>query len=56
MPMYDLLEFGENYSTTSGCVRNYYTDETDDVDDDASDGMSFRFKTKTTGKTPAQPE
>ena len=31
---------------------NYYQDETDDVGDNASDGQSFKFKTKIVGNTP----
>ena len=38
MPMYNLLEYSQNYSTTSENLWNYYRDETDDVDDNASDG------------------
>ena len=31
---------------TSGRLWNYYREETDDVDDNASDGKSFEYKTK----------
>ena len=27
MPMYNLLEYSDNYSITSGCLWNYYRDE-----------------------------
>ena len=27
MPMYNLLEYSDNYSMTSGCLWNYYRDE-----------------------------
>ena len=40
---------------TSGSLWNYYRDETDDVDDNASDGKLFRYKTKIVGKTPRRP-
>ena len=33
MAMYNLLEYGKNYSMTSGSLSNYYRDE---VNDDAS--------------------
>ena len=46
MPMYNLLEYSQNFSMTSENVWNYYRDETDDVDDNASDGKSFKYKTK----------
>ena len=58
MPMYNLLEYSQNYSMTSGSLYNYHTDETDDVNDNSLDGKSFRYKTKIVGKTPrksAQP-
>ena len=38
IPMYNLLEYSQNYSMTSGSLRNYYREEIDDVDDSASDG------------------
>ena len=46
MPMYNLIEYCDNYSMTSGTLWNYYRDEVDDVDDNASDGKSFMYKTK----------
>ena len=27
MPMYNLIEYGDNYSKTSGCLWQYYRDE-----------------------------
>ena len=53
MPMYNLLEY-KSYFITSRSWWNYYRDEIDDVDDNASDGRSFEYKTKIVGKTPAQ--
>ena len=31
MPVYNLLEYGRNYSMTSESLWNYYKDEIDDV-------------------------
>ena len=56
MPMYNLLEYSQHYSMTSGSLWNYYRDEIDDVHDNASDGKSFKNKTKTVIKTPERPE
>ena len=55
MPMYNLLEYSQNYSMTSGSLWNYYGDEIDDVDDNASDCKSFEYKTKIVGNTPERP-
>ena len=55
MPMYNLLEYSQNYSMASGSLWNYYTDETDDVDDNASDGKSCKYKKKV-GETPRRSE
>ena len=38
MPMYDLLEYSQNYSMTSRSLYNYYKGEIDDINDNASDG------------------
>ena len=46
MPMYNLLECSQNYSTALGSLWNYYRDEIDDVDDNASDGKSCKYKKK----------
>ena len=56
MPMYNLLEYSQNYSMTSGRLWNYYGDEIDDVEDNASDGKSFHYKTKIVGKIPRKPD
>ena len=50
MPMYNLLEYSQNYSVTSGSLGNYYRDEIDDVDANSSEGKSFKYKTKIVGK------
>ena len=55
MPMYNLLEYSQNYSMTSGSLWNYYRDEIDDADDNASVGGSFKYKTKIIRKTEARP-
>ena len=56
MPMYNLLKYSQNYSMTSGSLWNYYSDENDDVNGNASDSKSFVYKTKIVGKTPQSPE
>ena len=55
MLMYNLLEYSQNYSMTSGRLWNYYGEEIDDVEDNASDSKSFKHKTKIVGKTPERP-
>ena len=39
---------------TSGSLRSYYTDETDGVNDNASDSPSYKYKTRITRKTEAR--
>ena len=46
MPMYNLLEQSQNFSVTSGSLSDYYRDEIDDVNNNASNGKSFNYKTK----------
>ena len=63
MPMYNLLEYSDNYSMTSGSLWNYYRDE---INDDANENnaarnkinnnktitsKSFEYKTKLLGRT-----
>ena len=50
MPMYNLIEYSDNYSTTSGSLWQYYRDEPNDI---LADSESFKYKVKITGKTPA---
>ena len=50
MPMYDLIEYSDNYSKTSGSLCQYYRDE---PNDNLADSESFISKIKITGKTPA---
>ena len=64
MSMYNLLEYNDNYSMTSGSLWNYYRNE---VNDDANKivanyrinnnkttiSRSFEYKTKVIKRTPA---
>ena len=49
MPMYNLIEYSNNYSKTSGSLWQYYKD---DPNDNLTDSESFKSKVKITGKTP----
>ena len=50
MPMYNLIEYSDNYSKTSGSLWQYYKDE---PNDNLADSESFKSKIKITGNTPA---
>ena len=50
MPIYNLIEYSDNYSKTSGSLWQYYKD---DPNDNLTDSESFKSKVKITGKTPA---
>ena len=50
MPMYNLIEFDESYSKTSGNLQQYYRDN---PSDNIIESKSFKFKINITGKTPA---
>ena len=50
MPLYNLLEYSDNYARTSVSFWQYYRDE---PNDNLADYESFKSKLKTTGKTPA---
>ena len=63
MPMYNLLEYSENYSMALGSLWNYYRDDIND-DENETDRLrnrlnsnktirskSFEYKTKLTGST-----
>lgn len=52
MPKHKVLEYKFNYSPTSESLWNHYKDERYDVDDDASDGKSFKHRRKITEKKP----
>ena len=50
MPMYNLIEYSNNYSKTSGSLWQYYKDE---PNGNLADSKSFKSKVKMTGSTPA---
>ena len=50
MPMYNLIEYSDNYSKTSGSLWQYYKD---DPNDNIKQSESFKSKIKITGKTSA---
>ena len=49
MPMYNLIEYSDNYSKISGSLWQYYKD---DPNDNLTDSESFKSKVKITGRTP----
>ena len=49
LPMYNLTEYSDNYSKTSGSLWQYYND---DPNDNLTDSESFKSKVKITGNTP----
>ena len=62
MPIYNLLEYSENYSLTSGSLWSYYSDEVNDSadvnennfrikDNKTTTSKSFEYKTKIIGST-----
>ena len=53
MPMYNLIEYGDNYSDTSGSLWGFKIDE---IDNDANvtnddNAPSFKYKASTIGNT-----
>ena len=50
MPMYNLIEYSDNYSKTSGSLWQYYKDE---PNDNLADFESFKSKVKVTVSTSA---
>ena len=48
--MYNMIEYSNNYSKTSGRLWQYYKD---DPNNNITQSESFKFKIKITGKTPA---
>ena len=50
IPMYNLIEYSDNYSKTSGSWWQYYKDEPNDY---LTDSESFKSKIRITGSTPA---
>ena len=49
MPMYNLIEYSDNYSKTSGSLWQHYKD---DPNDNLVSSESFKYKVNITGKTP----
>ena len=49
MPMYNLIEYSDNYAKMSGSLSQYYRDE---PNDNLADYESFKSKIKITGRTP----
>ena len=47
MPLYNLLEYSDNYAKTSGSLWQYYGDESND---NLADSESFKSKIEITGK------
>ena len=43
MPIYNLIEYSDNYSKTSGSLLQYYKD---DLNDNIENSESFKFKIK----------
>ena len=50
MPMYNVIEYSDNYSKTSRSLCQCYRDR---PNDNLADSESFKSKIKITGKTPA---
>ena len=50
MPMYNLIEYNDNYVKTSGSLWQYFRDESDE---NLADSESFKSKVKITVKTPS---
>ena len=49
IPMYNLIEYSDNYAKTTGSLWQYFRNESDD---DLESSESFKSKIKITGKTP----
>ena len=49
MPMYNLIEYSNNYSKTSASLWQYYKD---DPNDNMTQSESFKSKMRITGKNP----
>ena len=48
MPMYNLLEYSDNYSMTSVSLWNYYRDEVNDDANENNAAGNYRINNKTT--------
>ena len=52
MPMYNLIEYSDNYSDTSGSLWNFKRDEIEgDVDLTINNASSFKYKANLIGNT-----
>ena len=58
MPMYNLIEYSENYRKTAGSLYNYYRDElsdgtnnNDNLNKNVINSESFKYNTSVTGST-----
>ena len=51
MPMYNLIEYSDNYAKTTGSLWQFFRDEPV-ADDDIEDSESFKSEKKITGKPP----
>ena len=49
IPMYNLIEYSDNFSKTTESLRQYYKDESND---NITQSESFKSKMKITGQTP----
>ena len=49
IPIYNPIEYSDNYSKSSGCFWQYYKDE---ANDNITESKSFKSKIKISGKTP----
>ena len=48
MPIYNLLEYSDNYSMTSGSLWNYYIDEENDVANENNNAGNYRINNNKT--------
>ena len=48
MPMYNILEYSDNYSMTSGSLWNYYGDKVNDDANENNDAGNYRTKNNNT--------
>ena len=55
MLMYNLLGYSQNYPMTSENLQNSCREGINDVDNNPSDGKSFKYKTKIIMKTEVRP-
>ena len=54
MPMYNLIEYSDNYSDTSGCLWQFKRDEiVNNVDVSNDNASSFKYKANLVGNTEA---